>query len=63
MSPYLQEGIGIGLMEQADFEDGDLVRVRCIDGKLHPGELATLPLYDRDAEIPRGLKVDIPERP
>ncbi len=63
ISPYLQRGIGIGLMDRTGFTEGDAVRVRCIDGELHPGELASLPLYDKEAEIPRGKRVDIPKRP
>ena len=63
ISPYLQRGIGIGLMDRTGFTEGDAVRVRCIDGELHPGELASLPLYDKEAEIPRGKRVDIPMRP
>ncbi len=62
VSPYLKRGIGIGLMQQAGFQEGNGVRIRCIDGKLYDGELASLPLYDKQAEIPRGKMVDIPER-
>ncbi len=63
LSPYLQRGIGIVLMDNAGFDEGDAVKVRCIDGELRDGELATLPLYDKEAEIPRGKRVDIPRRP
>ena len=62
ISPYLRRGIGIGRMDRSGFSEGDQVRIRCIDGELHEGELATLPLYDKEAEIPRGKRVDIPER-
>jgi aminomethyltransferase len=62
VSPYLQRGIGIGRMDKAGFSEGDAVRIRCIDGELRDGELATLPLYDKEAEIPRGKRVDIPGR-
>jgi len=62
MSPYLQKGIGIGLLTSADHAMGLAVLIRCTDGKLHPGELASLPLYDKDAEIPRGKLVDVPTR-
>ncbi|MCP4391911.1 MAG: aminomethyl transferase family protein [Gammaproteobacteria bacterium] len=62
ISPYLRQGIGIVLMEAAGFAEGDRVSVRCIDGELHDGELAELPLYDKQAEIPRGKRVDIPTR-
>ena len=61
-SPYLKQGIGIALMDAAGFAEGDRVTIRCIDGELHDGELAELPLYDKLAEIPRGKLVDIPAR-
>jgi aminomethyltransferase len=63
VSPYLQSGIGIALMERPGFSEGDAITIRCIDGDMHAGELANLPLYDRQAEIPRGKLVDIPELP
>jgi aminomethyltransferase len=62
VSPYLQQGIGIALMERAGIDPGTRVSIRCIDGELHPGETAELPLYDKQCEIPRGKRVDIPER-
>ena len=63
VSPYLQSGIGIALMDRSGFSEGDAVSIRCIDGEMHAGELADLPLYDKNAEIPRGKLVDIPQRP
>lgn len=62
MSPFLRRGVGIALMNAADFDFGQQVEIGCIDGKLHKGELAELPLYDKACEIPRGKLVDIPER-
>lgn len=62
VSPYLKTGIGIALMDQAGFAEGDTVTIRCVDGELHTGELAELPLYDKACEIPRGIIEDIPER-
>ena len=62
VSPYLQHGIGIALMDQSGFSEGDQVTVRCIDGEMHSGSLASLPLYDKEAEIPRGKRVEIPDR-
>ena len=58
VSPYLERGIGIALMDKAQFNEGDSLQIRCIDGELHDGELASLPLYDKDCEIPRGKKVE-----
>lgn len=62
-SPYLGHGIGIAMMHEADMEPGTQVEIECIDGAVHAGELHVLPFYDAEAEIPRGKRVDIPERP
>ena len=62
VSPYLERGIGIGRMNESGFSEGQAVGIRCIDGEVHDGELATLPLYDKEYEIPRGKRVDIPRR-
>lgn len=62
ISPYLKTGIGIGLMDKGGYAEGSKVTLRCIDGELHSGELAELPLYDKACEIPRGKIVDIPSR-
>ena len=62
ISPYLQCGIGIALMDQTGFAEGDAVTIRCTDGKMHSGQLSGLPFYDKQAEIPRGKIVDIPQR-
>lgn len=62
MSPYLKQGIGIGLMKEANFETNTVVSVGCIDGEFYEGKLAELPLYDKAGEIQRGKLVDIPQR-
>ncbi|MEL6477747.1 MAG: aminomethyltransferase family protein [Pseudomonadota bacterium] len=62
VSPFLKQGIGIGLMESGAHGPGTGIELRCKDGALRPGTLVDLPMYDPDAEIPRGKKVDIPER-
>lgn len=61
-SPYLKHGIGIALMQAPGFSTGDAVEIECIDGQAYAGELHALPFYDTQAEIPRGKRVDIPER-
>ena len=63
ISPFLQRGIGIARMDTHNFTEGDQVEIQCIDGQLHAGELAQLPLYDKEAEIPRGKLIDTPQRP
>ena len=62
-SPFLQSGIGYGLLHAPGLEHGAKVEVGCSDGKMRPAELVELPFYDRQAEIPRGKRVDIPIRP
>ena len=41
---------------------GTRVELRCKDGVLRPADLVELPMYDTLGEIPRGKRVDIPER-
>lgn len=62
LSPFLQFGIGYVLLDKAGPASGDLVEIRCNDGKMHEAELVELPFYDKAAEIPRGKLVDIPSR-
>lgn len=62
VSPYLNHGIGIGLMEQATFGFGSAVEIGCNDGRRYPGKLVELPLYDKACEIPRGKLIDIPQK-
>jgi len=61
-SPYLGHGIGYALMDSADNGAGSSVMVGCRDGSMQAAELIELPFYDKLAEIPRGKKVDIPQR-
>ena len=62
MSPYLEHGVGIALLDTAGHAAGTEVMIGCIDGVLHKGQLADLPRYDKAGEIQRGKKVDIPVR-
>jgi aminomethyltransferase len=61
-SPYLGHGIGIALMKSAEHGPGTGIMVGCRDGSLQPATLVEMPFYDMDAEIPRGKRVDIPDR-
>ena len=61
-SPYLGHGIGIALLDTDAHGPGTAVMVGCRDGSLKPAELVELPFYDKQGEIPRGKRVDIPER-
>jgi len=62
-SPYLGHGIGYALMDDAKHGLGTNVMVRCRDGSHQQAQLVSMPFYDEQAEIPRGKKVDIPQRP
>ena len=62
MSPFLGHGIGIALMDSARHGPGTRVDVICQDGSRQLADLVDLPMYDVAAEIPRGKRVDIPER-
>lgn len=61
-SPYLGHGIGIVRLDQASHKQGDLVKVGCRDGSKQEAELVEMPFYDKLAEIPRGVLVDVPQR-
>lgn len=61
-SPYLGFGIGYALMDDTSTGHGDAVRVGCRDGSMQEAQLIQLPYYDKEAEIPRGKRVDIPQR-
>ena len=50
------------LMDEAAPAEGTQVSIVCIDGESHTGTLHTVPLYDKEALIPRGKLVDIPQR-
>ena len=42
---------------------GDIVYVKCTDGKLHKGQICKLPMYDEKGEIVRGIDRNIPNEP
>ena len=63
ISPYLGHGIGYALMDDAAHGPGTIIDVGCRDGSMQKAELVELPFYDKLAEIPRGKRVDVPERP
>ncbi len=62
VSPYLGHGIGYALLDTPQQSPGDTVIVGCQDGSMQVAELVDLPFYDTLAEIPRGKRVEIPER-
>ena len=61
-SPFLKQGIGIARLDMAGLAPDTDVTVMCRDGRPHVATLVELPFYDKQAEIPRGKAVDVPER-
>ena len=62
-SPFQVCGVAIVHMDNAEFGPGTIVDVSCDDGSVQKGEICTLPMYDENGEIQRGLKEDIPSSP
>ena len=62
-SPYQVCGVGIVLLNDADFSPGSVVDVKCSDGQLHQAQLCTLPMYDPQGEVVRGTNSTIPAGP
>ena len=62
-SPYQICGVGIVHLDNNENGPGDVVDVKCTDGKVHKGEICKLPMYDAKGEIVRGLNRNIPKVP
>ena len=62
-SPFQVCGVGIVYLNNPDLGPGTIVEVECTDGKIHKGELCTLPMYDPKGEIVRGINKTIPSKP
>ena len=62
-SPFQKCGVGIVMFNSTKHKPGIIVDIDCNDGKIHKGEICTLPMYDFKNEIVRGLKTDIPKGP
>ena len=62
-SPYQICGVGIVHLDNNDNGPGDIVDVKCTDGKVHKGEICKLPMYDEKGEIVRGIDKNIPKKP
>jgi glycine cleavage system aminomethyltransferase T len=57
-TPYLEKGIGfVRFIEKGDWL-GRQLKLCTPDGKLHDCEIVSLPFYDPDKKIPRGLALD-----
>ncbi len=62
-SPYQVCGVGIVHLNNNENGPGDIVDVKCTDGKLHKGQICKLPMYDEQGEIVRGKDRNIPHEP
>ncbi len=62
-SPYQVCGVGIVHLNNNENGPGDIVDVKCTDGKLHKGQICKLPMYDEQGEIVRGIDRNIPHEP
>ena len=62
-SPYQICGVGIVHLDNNENGPGDVVEVKCTDGKVHKGEICKLPMYDTEGEIVRGIDRNIPKQP
>ena len=62
-SPYQVCGVGIVRLNNNENGPGDIVDVKCTDGKLHKGQICKLPMYDEQGEIVRGINRNIPYEP
>ena len=62
-SPYQVCGVGIVHLNNNENGPGDIVDVKCTDGKLHKGQICKLPMYDEHGEIVRGIDRNIPHEP
>jgi len=62
-SPYQICGVGIVHLDNNENGPGDVVEVKCTDGKVHKGEICKLPMYDTEGEIVRGINRNIPKQP
>ena len=62
-SPFQQCGVAIVRLDDPDIGPGATLEVACTDGQTRPAVTCDTPMYDQNREIPRGKRVDIPERP
>ncbi len=62
-SPFQLCGVAIVRLDDPDLGPGATLEVECTDGQTRPAVTCDTPMYDQKREIPRGKRVDIPERP
>jgi glycine cleavage system aminomethyltransferase T len=62
-SPLQRCGVAIVRLDDPDLGPGTAIDVVCRDGENRPAQICGLPMYDEERQIPRGERVDIPDRP
>lgn len=62
-SPYQECGVGIVHLDSAAHGPGSVVEVSCTDGTVRAGKLCSLPMYDPQGAIVRGLDTAVPTGP
>ena len=62
-SPYQQCGVAIVRLDDVDSGPDSSFEVVCTDGEVRSARTCTTPMYDEKREIPRGLKIAVPEVP
>ena len=60
-SPFQQCGVAIVRLRDPDLGPGTKLEVQCAGGATRCATVCETPMYDEKREIPRGLRVDIPE--
>ena len=62
-SPFQRCGVAIVRLDAPDHGPGTALDVVCSGGVTRSGVTCGLSMYDEHREIPRGMRVDIPEVP
>ena len=60
-SPFQRCGVAIVRLDDADVGPGAVLDVYCAGGDTRRGTVCDTPMYDVNREIPRGLRVEVPE--
>lgn len=60
-SPFLGDGVAIIRLTEGSHAARNDIRVCCRDGEVHPARLVSLPMYDEEKKIPRGIEAAVPK--
>ena len=60
-SPFQRCGVALVRLDDADLGPRTSLEVVCTDGETRKATTCTTPMYDENREIPRGLRIDIPQ--